>query len=119
MIAIGQSTTKQWFPYFQRLSAGRLPRQFVLVNAGQDSVVARSGQARRSPGRSPTVLVAASRLSRYQVQVAIIDSARIRSWKDGNLQAQVSAYSANLARIVSIAKTHYPNLEPRLLPAVS
>lgn len=110
VIAIGQSTTKQWFPYFQRLSAGRLPRQFVLVNAGQDSVVAQTWASSPQPWSVADSLVAASRLSRDQVQVAIIDSARIRSWKDGNLQAQVSAYSANLARIVSIAKAHYPNL---------
>jgi hypothetical protein len=110
VIAIGQSTTKQWFPYFQRLAAGRLPGQFVLVNAGQDSIVAQNWASSPQPWSVADKMVAASRLSRYQVQVAIIDSARIRSWDDGNLQAQVNAYSSNLARIVSIAKAHYPNL---------
>jgi hypothetical protein len=110
VIAIGQSTTKQWFPYFQRLSAGRLPGQFVLVNAGQDSVVAQNWASSPQPWSVADSLVAASRLSRYQVQVAIIDSARIRSWNDGDLPSQVNAYSSNLARIVSIAKAHYPNL---------
>ena len=110
MIAIGQSTTKQWFPYFQRLAAGRLPGPFVLVNAGQDSIVAQNWASSPQPWSVADRMVAASRLSRYQVQVAIIDSARIRSWNDGNLPGQVNAYSANLARIVSIAKAHYPNL---------
>ncbi len=110
VIAIGQSTTKQWFPYFQRLSAGRLPGQVVLVNAGQDSVVAQSWASSPQPWSVADSLVAASRLSRFQVQVAIIDSARIRSWNDGNLPSQVNAYSSNLARIVSMAKAHYPNL---------
>jgi hypothetical protein len=110
IIAIGQSTTKQWFPYFQRLAAGRLLGQFVLVNAGQDSIVAQNWASSSQPWSVADSLVAASRLSRYQVQVAIVDSARIRSWNDGSLPSQVSAYSSNLARIVSIAKAHYPNL---------
>jgi hypothetical protein len=110
VIAIGQSTTKQWFPYFQRLAAFRLAPQFVLVNAGQDNMVAQSWASSSQPWSVADRMVAASRLTRYQVQVAIIDSARIRSWNDGNLSAQVSAYSSNLAKIVSIAKAHYPNL---------
>jgi hypothetical protein len=110
VIAIGQSTTKQWFPYFQRLAASRLPGQIVLVNAGQDSVVAQNWASSPQPWSVADRMVAGSRLSRFQVQVAIIDSARIRSWNDGNLPAQVNAYSSNLARIVSIAKAHYPNL---------
>jgi hypothetical protein len=110
VIAIGQSTTKQWFPYFQRLAAFRLAPQFVLVNAGQDNMVAQSWASSSQPWSVADRMVAASRLSRYQVQVAIIDSVRIRSWNDGDLQGQVSAYSSNLARIMSIAKAHYPNL---------
>jgi hypothetical protein len=109
VIAIGQSTTKQWFPYFQR-TARQLPDRFVFVNAGQDNVVAQKWVGSSQPWIYADRMVAGSGLSRFQVQVAFIDSVRIRSWNDGNLAQQVAAYSANLDRIVGLAKANYPNL---------
>jgi hypothetical protein len=55
-------------------------------------------------------LVAASHLSRSQVQVAIIDSVRIHSWNDGSLTGQVLGYERDLSKIIRTAQVHYPNL---------
>jgi hypothetical protein len=109
VIAIGQSTTKQWFPDFQRL-ARSLSGRFVFVNGGQDNMVAQIWARSPAPWQVADSMVASGGLSRLQVQVAFIDSARIRSWNDGNLAEQVASYSADLARIVGLAKAHYPNL---------
>ena len=62
----------------------------------------RPGQHRRPGlGKLATALVGGRQgwwpraaCRRYQVQVAIIDSARIRSWNDGGLPAQINAYRA-------------------------
>ena len=85
VIGIGQSTTKQWFPYFQRMTR-QLPGRFTFVNAGQDSVVSQVWASVSKPWTVADSMVAGSGLSRNQVQVAIIDSARIRTWRDGGLQ---------------------------------
>ena len=109
VIAIGQSTTKQWFPYFQRMTRP-LSDRFTFVNAGQDNMVSQRWARSPEPWTVANAMVAKSGLSRYQVQVAIIDSARIRSWADGGLSEQISAYRADLGRIVTLAKARYPNL---------
>lgn len=109
VIAIGQSTTRQWFPYFQRL-ARQLPSRFVLVNAGQDGKVTQSWAYSSGPWVQASRMVASSGLTRFQVQVAIVDLLRIYPWKDGGLQAQIKAYRADLTRIVAKAKASYPNL---------
>lgn len=109
VIAIGQSTTKQWFPFFQRMARG-LPGSLAFVNAGQDNMVSQNWARSGEPWRVADAMVARSGLSRFQVQVAFIDSARIRSWTDGGLPQQVQAYRADLGRIVSVAKSRYPNL---------
>jgi hypothetical protein len=49
-------------------------------------------------------------LSRAQVQVLIVDTVRIHSGDDGDLHGQIDAFSHNLARIIELAKSHFPNL---------
>ncbi len=110
VIAIGQSTTRQWFPYFQGL-ARQLPPPFVFVNASQDGMISQLWANLSAPWSTADKDVTSYGLSRFQVQVATVDCLRGRSWKDGGLQSQIEAYSADLARIVRVAKAHYPNLQ--------
>jgi hypothetical protein len=110
VIAIGQSTTKQWFPFLQALARPLKPRVF-FVNAGQDGMVAQTWASQGQPWSTAFKAVASSGLSLAQVQVLIVDSARIDSWKDGSLASQIRAYRNDLARIVARARSSFPNLK--------
>jgi hypothetical protein len=109
VVAIGQSTTEQWFPSFQAMARPLGPR-VDFVNAGQDGMVAQSWAAQAKPWNTAIQDVGQSGLARAQVQVLIVDTIRIHSWTDGSLEGQIAAYSNNLARIVAMAKSHFPNL---------
>jgi hypothetical protein len=109
VVTIGQSTTDQWFPYFQAMARPLRPR-VDFVNAGQNGAVAQSWAAQATPWDAAIQVVGRSGLSRAQVQVLIVDTIRIHSWTDGNLQGQIAAYSNNLNRIVAVAKSHFPDL---------
>jgi hypothetical protein len=109
VLAIGQSTTRQWFSAFQAMARELRPR-LIFVNAGQDGVVAQNWASQTQPWSTASSVVRASGLSKAQVQVLILDSARIHTWTDGNLERQIQAYRKNLARIVAIAKSNFRNL---------
>jgi hypothetical protein len=109
-LAIGQSTTKQWFPSFQRLARSLQPR-VVFADAGQDGMVAQSWASQAAPWSAAIRAAGASGLSRAQVQVLMVDVIRIRSWTDGGLDGQIRASRNTLARIVAVAKSRFPNLQ--------
>src|SRR5690349_4791916 len=104
VVAIGQSTTKQWFPSFQAMARPLQPR-VDFANAGQDGMVAQSWPSQAAPWSAAVRAAGASGLSRAQVQVLIVDLIRIRSWTDGGLDGQIRASRNTLARIVAVAKS--------------
>ena len=109
VLAIGQSTTRQWFSTFQAMAREHRPR-VVFVNGGQDGVVSQNWATQAQPWSTAFNTVRASGLSKAQVQVLILDSARIHTWRDGNLERQIQAYRNDLAKIVAIAKSNFRNL---------
>lgn len=109
VVTIGQSTTNQWFPYFQAMARPLRPR-VGFVNAGQNAAVAQSWAVQGTPWFAAIQDAGRSGLTRAQVQVLIVDTIRIHSWTDGNLQGQIAAYGNNLNRIVAVAKSDFPNL---------
>jgi hypothetical protein len=109
VVAIGQSTTKQWFPSFQAVARSLQPR-VAFVNAGQDGMVGQNWASQAAPWSAAIQAAGASGLSRAQVQVLIVDVIRIHSWTDGGLAGQISASRNTLARIVAVAKSRFPDL---------
>jgi hypothetical protein len=78
VVAIGQSTTKQWFPAFQAMGRSLQPC-VVFVNAGQDGMVAQNWASQAAPWSAAIRAAGATGLSRAQVQVLIVDVIRIHS----------------------------------------
>ncbi|WZO98832.1 hypothetical protein EP7_000423 [Isosphaeraceae bacterium EP7] len=112
VIAIGQSTTNQWFPYFQRLARSKQAEQKAgtfYVNGGQDG----QGSAQWAYGNATwaTLSRRVGSAARLQVQVLVLDSVQYYPQNAGRVQALANSYSGQLATIVARAKRAYPNLK--------
>lgn len=111
VVAIGQSTTNQWFPSFEAMAAGnaRRPRKgLFFVNGGQDGRVSTVWAGSDVPWRVLSGRVGASR---NQVQVVFLDSAMIYGEQYGSASAEASAYRRQLETIIGRAKSFFPNLK--------
>jgi hypothetical protein len=112
VIAIGQSTTNQWFPYFQRLARSKqseLKAGTFFVNGGQDG----QGSAPWAYGNATWATLArrVGPAARLQVQVLVLDSVQFYPQNSSSVQALANSYSGQLATIVARAKRAYPNLK--------
>ncbi|MFO0957113.1 MAG: hypothetical protein U0800_06550 [Isosphaeraceae bacterium] len=111
VVAIGQSTTNQWFPYFQAKAAGnarQLRRGLFFVNGGQDGRISTTWAGTDTPWG---VLSGRVGGGRNQVQVVFLDSAMIYGERYGSAQAEAGAYRRQLDTIIGRAKSFFPNLK--------
>ena len=110
VVALGQSTTNQWFPYFQALAKSKRseikPGTF-FVNGGQDGQVSSIWAYGNKTWSTLARRVGAGRL---QVQVLFLDSVILQPQNYANAQAVADAYSKQLATIVGRARRMFPNL---------
>jgi hypothetical protein len=110
LVAIGQSTTRQWFPGFQALVAthkDQVRRGLFLVSGAQDGMVSVNWARTDVPWGG---LAAAVGAARAQVQVAFLDAALINGQSYGDTRAEAGAYARQLATIIERARGLFPNL---------
>jgi hypothetical protein len=110
VIALGQSTTQQWFAAFQglaRVDRSALNPALFFVNGGQGGDVSSTWVSSNQPWATLAKDVGSRRL---QVQVGFLDADLINGQDYGSAQAEANVYSDELSRIVANAKRHYPNL---------
>jgi hypothetical protein len=110
VVAIGQSTTEQWFSTF--MSSARARRAALrpgvsFINGGQPGMVSDSWVSDRSAWATLSKRVGGGRL---QVQVAFLDAALIFGWQHGGPAEEARVYSGQLQTIIARAKRTYPNL---------
>jgi hypothetical protein len=110
VVTIGQSTTRQWFPYF-RAMVRPLAHRVAFIDAGQDGMAAQNWATGGAPWSTAIRDAGASGVSSAQVQVLIVDAVLIHSWNDGDLEGQIRATSDTMARIVAVAKSRFPDLQ--------
>lgn len=111
VVAIGQSTTNQWFPEFQARAAARsrqLRRGLFFVNGGQDGRVSSTWSGTDTPW---SVLAGRVGSARNQVQVVFLDSTMIYGEQYGSVAAMARSYRHQLDTIIDRARSMFPNLK--------
>lgn len=110
VVAIGQSTTEQWFSTFAnsaRARRGEIRPGVTFINGGQPGKVSVSWATEGDTWAELSKRVGRGRL---QVQVAFLDMALIYGQKLGGPAEQARVYSGQLSAIIARAKRLYPNL---------
>lgn len=110
VVAIGQSTTEQWFSTFAGSARGRrgeLRPGVTFINGGQSGKISTSWATDGSTWLELRRRVGSARL---QVQVVFLDAALIYGQNIGGAEAQARVYSGQLSAIIARTKRLYPNL---------
>lgn len=110
-VALGQSTTRMVFEQFPRMVSRNKASNVVLVNAGQDGVIAQNWAGGGNHWTNTLTKINKSGLSASQVQVAWIEVALLYPANYGDFQSHNNAYESYLQNMINIAKSQFPNLK--------
>ena len=111
MLAIGQSTTRLIFEPFQRMQKDLTNRSpaLTLVNGAQNGMVLQNWASDSGPWKVALHDVHQAGLSPKQVEVVWLETAEIRAWIYGDLQARISHTVSDLGHVLRKVKDYFPN----------